>query len=290
MVPRIAPATLALAAVVAILAALLFQGAIRWVGTAWVGNPQYTHGFLVVGASIWLGSRALARAPRIAGDPSRRGLAILGMGAVTAAVGHARHDPLISLAGIPFVLLGGAAAFHSPALARRMTFPALLPLVVVPLPGVDVITGALQQWSASLATLLVGALGFDAARSGTRIASGGFLFDVEPMCSGMSGFLSLLALALILGDVRNLAPRARVLMALAVGPVSLALNAVRIAGTVILATWTSPDTALGIFHEASGIALFLAGLALLLTLAGQLPLDPARSSPAAHGQGGGPGA
>ncbi len=249
---------------------LLYRAPLIWLGRAWLQNPQYSHGFLLLGTCAFLAWRALRIHGNVQGErPVTGGAAILSIGGPLAIYGMAfvLGSPPLMIATLPVLILGFFALLRSYRVARHLAVPLLMPLVAVPIPLYDVVTGSLQQVSASLAAATVQAVGVDAAAHGMAITSGGFLFSVEPLCSGMSGLTSLAALALVIGHVTCLPPVGRAVLFALTLPLALMLNVLRISGTVILAVRTSPETALGIFHGASGVILFIAGAAALLVVA-----------------------
>ncbi len=242
---------------------LLFVPALIWAGKAWVGNERYTHGFLLLGVCVAIAWRNLRHAPTSAEGPDSRGLALAVTGLTLHVIGYLAREPVLSVFAFPFAVLGIVAFIHSSDVARRLAVPLLIPLAAVPNPVATAIGDRLQTMSASSAAALLGG----GSPNGNTLAHGGFLFDVEPLCSGMGGFLVLLATALVLLHVTGASPRRWILLVLATIPLALAGNTLRIVGTVLATSRWGPDVGLGTTHEILGAITFLVGFAGLAVLA-----------------------
>jgi exosortase len=87
---------------------------------------------------------------------------------------------------------------------------------------------------------------------------------VAEACSGIRSLVSLLTLAIVIGQFSE--PRRWIRLALAATavPVAIAANAARVAGTGIAAHYVGASAAEGFLHTFSGWLVFVVALALLL--------------------------
>src|SRR5262249_45728096 len=133
---------------------------------------------------------------------------------------------LLSLAAVGLAL-GSATG----AGARALRLPALVLLlgVRIPAPLRNEIVWALQRATAFGASHVLGLLRGDIAREGVILRTAVHSFHVIDGCSGLQGIAILLLMAVIVGELLELAPRRRVALAAIALPLGYALNVVRIA-------------------------------------------------------------
>jgi exosortase len=111
---------------------------------------------------------------------------------------------------------------------------------------------------------VLSAAGIAVLREGNVLVLPTTTLEVVQACSGIRSLVSLLTLAIILGELAEPRLGARVALALLAIPVAIAANAARVAGTGLAAEWISPRAAEGFFHEFSGWVMFVVAFALLL--------------------------
>src|SRR5262249_22475765 len=126
----------------------------------------------------------------------------------------------------------------------------------------------LQHVTAHGAELTSTLIGLDVERDGLVLQSAddspAFAFVVAEACSGMSSLLSLLALAALWIYAARGTLSARMAVMLSVVPIVVLANTLRVTLVLLIATWYGQDAALGFFHGASSLALFVMALVSLL--------------------------
>ncbi len=284
---RIDAKKIALAAALCALIALLYFGAFGWLLNAWLTNPYYSHGILILPIVAFLVWRIFKMNPDVGMDRGGTG----GAGdsnAGAAAGGNKGDNEKYRIPG--FVLIADAAAMYLvgflfqfpfaaalsfvPLIAglglvflphgKKTLFPAHFFLIAIPIPWIAEMGILLQKISVYGSFALARLFWSGAALEYPAIVVNGQRFNVELACSGLNGAISLFALALIVAYfVRGRFWKKAVICALSI-PYAVLANIARISITVGVGVWISPQAAVGFFHYASDLVLFLIALLLLI--------------------------
>src|SRR5437879_8414166 len=219
---------------------------------------------------VWLKKRDLPRGSRpirwLAAFPSGAGLAALaGYGwAVHGAAALAEADGLALLAFSFFSLLAGAAClFLGREHLRALVFPLGFLIFITPIPGflMDGIEVFLQQGSAAVAHTLFSLSGTPFARNGLVFQLPGIPIRVAPECSGIHSSLILFITSLLAGHLFLRTPWKRTVLALAVIPLALVRNGLRIFTIGELCVHIGPEMIISVIHRRGGPLFFLLSLA-----------------------------
>ena len=232
-------------------------------------DEAYSHGPIILAVFAWLVWRERARLL----EPSRpnpiAGFTLLALGLVLYAIGRAFALPLFEVASHIPVLAGVVLVLRGVHALRRLAFAFLFLVFLIPIPGfiLDWVTGPLKTLVSIAVTALLQLGGYDVAREGVVLELGGRQMLVADACSGLNSIQSLFALSLLyawLTPPRS-ALRAIVLL-VAVVPIAIVANIVRVAMLVLLAHYAGDDVAQGFLHGFAGMLVFIVGLSLLLGL------------------------
>jgi len=170
---------------------------------------------------------------------------------------------LLTLAGSAWLLLGGRW--------MRIALPAFAFLLLMsPLPStlLNQATLGLQILSTTMAAHLLRLVGCHAAAVGTLITLPGFTLWVAAPCSGFKLLLSLLTFGAAFALLLDGPPARRLSLLLATLPLSLAVNAVRVALIAIAGAWQGPSAAHQVDAQGALITLTLSFVALYLLARG----------------------
>jgi exosortase len=149
-----------------------------------------------------------------------------------------------------------------PAL-RRLAFPIALLFFVIPLPGfvLDFATTPLKTAVSAAVASILQVAGYPIERSGVVLDVGGHPMLVADACSGLNSIFSLAALSLVYAHVTP--PRSRTRMValfLAIVPIAMVANIIRVTALVLLAYHFGEDVAQGFLHGFAGIVVFVVAL------------------------------
>ena len=259
----------------------------------WWNNDDYSYCYLlplVMGWILW-GKRHSLRALADGGGWS--GLAFLGLGALLYALGEFGSEYYSLFLSSWFAALGLCWLFFGRAVARSLGFVFLLFFAMLPLPQFlgNKLTVQLQLVSTRLGEVLIRLLGMSVYREGNIIDLGFMQLQVVEACSGLRYLFPLLVLGLVLAYFSRLRLWKQCLLVAAAMPISLVLNALRIALTALASKLFGPRAAQGFSHDFAGWAVFLLSFGLLYGLSlllARLPGGPRAAETADPAEAAGP--
>ena len=149
---------------------------------------------------------------------------------------------------------------------RKALFPFLFLVFVVPLPlaWMDHIVSALVTASIGFTHLLFRAFGVPFVQEGSVFYLPGFDIEVAQECSGIRSSLALLITSVLAGQIFLDRPWKKIVLALAVFPVTVLKNAVRIVTLYLLSYFVDMRIIQGGFlHSSGGFIFFGLGLVML---------------------------
>ena len=182
----------------------------------------------------------------------------LWFGTIGAEIFLQRTAFLITVTGILLFYKG-------PQALRRLAFPLILLLFMIPLPGIlyKQITFPLQLLASRLAETSIDRLGFMVIREGNVLELAGRQISVVEACSGLRALHSLSFFSLSYAYLFDQRRWMRWFLLLCTVPVAVISNAARVVLTAIIGEYR-PELAEGAYHTVSGWFLFIFALALLI--------------------------
>ena len=239
---------------------------------------------------IWSKRRSLALASR----PVERVAVLPLLGGLATLAGycwaqHAGWRPstadYLAIMTLSFLLFFVAASFVflGPETLRTIAFPVGFLIFTVPFPGFlqSSVEYFLQYSSAQAADVLFRMSDTPIFRQGLVFNSPGFSFEVAPECSGIHSTFILFIISLLAGHLFLRAPWHRVVLALAVIPLAILRNGLRIFIIGELCVRISRDMINSYIHRHGGPIFFALSLIPFFLLLAILRKSESRS-----GQGG----
>ena len=234
----------------------------------WMTLPSYSHGFLVPFVFLYLVYLDREHLP-VAGDrPSLLGPLLVGVGVFCLTAGSLSGLFFVEQISILFLLAGIVAGYWGRATLRRLRFPLLYLLFMIPLPYIlfNALAVPLQGIAARGASDVLSLLQIPVFREGNIIHLPHISLGVVKACSGIQSLVSLLAISVLVARLTETRGVRGGILALSAIPVAVLANMIRIAGVGILGSW-NPALAEGFFHLFSGWVVFLFALLFLLAIA-----------------------
>lgn len=240
---------------------------------AW-NDELYSHIPLIPAVALyllWLKRQEIS-APRTKPTPLALMPLALGLGALVwnwTNPGEVAEDRYASL-GYAFLgfLHAGALVLLGGRLYKQMAFPLCILIFAVPMPAALTlkITAFLQHGSADVAQVFLQLSGMPLVRSGTIFRLPGFAMEVAPQCSGIHSTLALLITSVLAGYVLLREKSRRWLLALAILPLALLRNALRIFTIGQLCVLVDPEIVHSFIHKRGGPVFFAFSLIPFLLL------------------------
>lgn len=273
---------------------LLFLPTWLWLADAWLSDPYYSHGPLVLLVALYFfwtqrkfitESRAVIsrersdreisfpesndEISRYARNDRESNLSFLLV--VVALAVHlwaiVWRAYYISALMIPVALLGLLVALYGWQIARRFLFPLAFLVLMVPVPLVERLGPVLEEWTATAATSFAQFIGVAARNEGSQVFLPNSTFTVGIPCGGLRSVIAIITLVTLWAYIVAGAWWARGIVLLAAIPIALAANTLRLAILFAIANTWGAQVGLDYFHSWSSPALFLLAFALLLALA-----------------------
>jgi exosortase len=235
-------------------------------------TEQEGHGPLIILAAAWLAwqQRGTLTSVVLKPAPIAGWIVLLGSLLVMAAT-RSQDILMIEVATQIPVLLGCLLLIGGWSLARVFAFPLAFLIFSVPPPGwlMDAFTVPLKAWISDIVTNFLYALDYPIAQNGVMIMIGSYELMVKDACSGMNSIFALSAIGIFYVHefVQHDWPR-KLILILSIVPITIVANFFRVLTLVLGAYYFGVDRVEGLFHDATGIALFVFALALFFLLDG----------------------
>lgn len=223
----------------------------------WEVQPDYSHGYLVLPISLFFLWSRRATLPAEHPGPSIWGIVLLLIaGAMRAVAGMYFLLPLdgwtipITIAGCVWLVCGWSCL--------RWSLPAIAFLwfmVPIPFRVESWLSVPLQGVATKLSTAALVFLGQPAIAEGNTILLGEHTLFVAEACSGLRIFVGIFALAFAFVLFSRWSWWQKVLVLLAVLPVAIIANSIRIVITGLLYQWVSSDAGQKFSHDLAGIVM-----------------------------------
>jgi exosortase len=208
--------------------------------------------------------------------------------AALVAVGAVRLGPVAAGASLRWGVIalavawaGGFLAVYGRGAFRAAAFPLAFLVFMVPIPAalLDPSVQFLKDASTELVAALFSLTGTPYHREAYVFSLSTFVIEVADECSGIRSSLALLLTSLLAGHSFLRSPVSKVLLVLAVVPITILKNAIRIVTLSLLAIHVDPAFLTGRLHRDGGIVFFLMALAILWPLLAVLSRRDAASAP-----------
>lgn len=231
----------------------------------WQADDDMGHGMfvpVVAGYIIWTHrAKLLAIRPQ----PNSWGLLLIVLASAQLCVASLAGELLLARTAILLSLVGIILYLRGTETVRALTFPLLLLLFMVPIPGIiyKQITFPLQLLASRLAEFALDLGGITVLRDGNILEFANQRLSVVEACSGIRSLLSLSFFSLVYAFFCNARVGMRWLLLLSTIPIAIAANASRIVLTGIVGRY-SPELSEGVLHAFSGWVIFVVALAILM--------------------------
>jgi exosortase len=267
---------------------VLFMPTWVWLGEAWLSNPYYSHGPLVLIISLYLAwtqrhviASEAKQSPNQNSETASRLLEIIGWIIIFLALGVHLWAMLwrayyISAMMIPLAFLGLLITLYGWHSVKRFWFPLAFLILMIPLPLAERFGPPLEGFAASSATTLVQWLGVAAQNEGAQVFLPNSTFTVGIPCGGLRSIIAIITLVVLLAYIVDGHAWARGLLLLASIPIAIAANTIRIALLFVIANSWGSDIAMNYFHDWSSPVLFLGVVVMMFALAKILRTDQVR--------------
>ncbi len=234
----------------------------------WDSSPDYSHGYLVLPLALLFLWLRRDRLPHYHLEPSWWGFLLIGLTAVLRVIGGRFYLPELDSYSIP-IWLAGVCWLLGGGRFLLWTLPSLLFLFfMVPLPATveTLLSRPLQALATTMSTWTLQSLGQPAIAEGTTILLGDNVLEVERACSGLRMFYGILALSVATTIITRARWSVALCLLVAVGPVAILANTLRITITGLLYEFVSGESARKFSHDLAGILMIALAIVFFLAV------------------------
>jgi exosortase len=233
----------------------------------WLNDPNYAHGILAIPAAAWLVWRRRVDYERSRWRPSSAGAVLAGASLFTYLLGQTAFEFFLTRISLVGLIAGVIVYLMGWKQLRASALPLTLLVLSIPLPALifNQITFPMQLIASRFGVAMLDVTQIPVVREGNVILLEQVTLEVAEACSGIRSLISLTTLALVYGAIGNQPPAARIMVLLAVLPVVIVANGLRVAGAGAVAHAYGPAAASGFLHSFSGWLFF--GSAVLMLIA-----------------------
>ncbi|WP_174275094.1 exosortase V [Sphingomonas bacterium] len=250
-------------------------------------TEQGAHGPVVLATGLWLALRMRRSfTPFITPGSLAVALPLLAIGLIVYALGRISGTPEIEGYALYEVLVVLAYAYLGLKAMRLIWFPILYFFFLFPPPDsvVAAVTQPLKLGISRAAVWLLDAFGLPIARTGVIIQVDQYDILVAAACSGLNSIISLSAIGLFYIYMRHNANwRYALLLMVAIVPVAVLANFVRVLVLILVTYFFGDPVAQGFLHGFAGMTMF--AVALLGIFGIDMLAAPIRRKLARGGQG-----
>jgi exosortase len=269
--------------------ALLYLPTLLRLYPIWNEDPDYSHGFLVLPASLGFAyicaQRLQARAWSF---DSTTGTAVMAcveivIGLFLHVVGYLFDVSVVDVLSLVCVVRGSLLLVAGPQVNAAFAFPAMFLLFMAPLPPVvhQGLAIFMQQTVAAVSTFTLDVFNVPVYRTGYIMhLPQGYVMEVGEACSGLRSMIAIVALSVALGFLMNGPRWYRWTLALLALPVAGLTNCLRVVLTGVILMNLGKPWADGIFHTLEGMVIVMLAAAIQLAISyGLLRMDTRTANP-----------
>jgi len=231
----------------------------------WNDDEDMGHGFFVPVTAAYIAWQKRHELFRQELKASYFGLAIVAFAAAQLWIGTLGAELFLARTAFIEAVVGAVLLLGGWNALRVMAFPLFLLCFMVAIPTViyNQITFPLQIFASKVAATVLELLGVPVLRDGNVLELASQKLSVVEACSGIRSLLSLTFLCLVYGYFFDGRTWMRITLFILTVPIAIAANAGRVTLTGLLSE-INPELAHGFMHTASGWAIFMIALAMLV--------------------------
>jgi len=237
-----------------------------WMWDRWFARDSYySHGILIPCVSLFLIWQMRKELSKVKKEQSKWGIPLIAIGMFIHAFGSMMRVYFVSGFSMLLVFVGLILFFYGNAIFRRILFPVLFLVFMIPVPLVIISSASfkLKIFAAKIATAALNNSGIPAVREGSLIYMRHAQVVVDDVCSGLRSLISLMALGSIFAYWMKSTMGKRVILLVATIPIAIITNVVRVIFLSAVAEIWGVDIASGFLHDFSGFLVFALAFILL---------------------------
>lgn len=232
-------------------------------------DDEHAHGPIILSISLWLLWKRWLEIPSFEGFKSSPSIAwtIFLIAAAIYIPGRALDIIYFEVGAFILLLIGVVFMLGGLELFKKLMFPLLFMLFMVPLPNslVGPLANFMKEAVSAVTVNILSWAGFQAGRTGVVIYLEQYQLLVADACAGMRTLFMLEALGILyLNLVHHPSMLRNIVLPILIIPISFTANVIRVIALALITYYWGVAAGQGFMHGFAGMALFLAGLLLML--------------------------
>lgn len=239
----------------------------------WFESPAYYHCAAVPFVAGWMLWRRWDRIVQGEARASLFGLLVLLVGLLLYWVSARTGARMVAGVAFPFIVAGIVGSVYGLDKMRIVAAPIAVLFFAIPFPehAIGMVAMPMQRISAAATGAIAPLVGLEVVREGITLDLHGFEFIVAQECSGMHSLVALLLTGFVLIELSDLDVFRRVIAIVAIVPLVLVANVLRLLVVLLLAEYLGPSFALGVvIHGFSDIIVYFAAVLTFILMIGWL--------------------
>ncbi len=254
--------------VIVVLFFILYYPVISYLVYNWTIDENYSHGFIIPFISAYLVWERRRFLHPSSSSSNYLGIGILLFGLFLLIIGDVGAELFTTRVSMLFVLSGLVIFLFGKRVFKPVSFPIAYLIFMIPLPKIvfNSVAFPLQLLATRLGTGIIQFFGIPVLREGNLIYLAFNTLEVTEACSGIRSLITMLALAVIFAHISLNRLWKKLILVLSAIPIAIASNALRIAGTGLLAHYVGIAAAQGFYHTFQGWFLFVISFISILII------------------------
>lgn len=255
--------------IVFLLITLTYLPIFIWMIDRWMAaETYYSHGFLIPLVSIFIIFKNRGILAKMKIEPNKWGWLIFTVGLVIQIISAFLSIYFSSGFSLIFVLAGAILLFFGKDFLKRLLFPILFLVFMIPLPLFSIanLSFRLKILASQIATTLLNFIGIGAVREGSTILTKRSFLVVEDPCSGIRSLIALIALGSLMAYLSNTSKAKKAILFSSTIPIAISSNILRIVMLSLASEIYGLKLATGIFHDITGVLVFVFTFLVLLII------------------------
>ncbi len=237
-----------------------YYNTISWLVESWMYNEYYSHGFLVPIISAYIIWNMRTELGSMEKKSSQAGLAIFTGSILLQGISVLLTIRFLSGISLLLTLAGAIIYLYGWEFMKKIRFPFLFLILMIPLPFVYMITSPAQTISVFSAANLANLIGIPTVREGLLLTIPAGAFEVGVECSGINSLISLFTIGIIFSYVLEGSNLMKATILISTIPLAMAGNILRITSILVVASKYGQEAAINYFHDFSSLLLFSVAL------------------------------
>lgn len=232
----------------------------------WGTNEDYSHGYFIPFLSAYFIYSMHKQLTELEIRANNWGLVLILLGLAQLLVGKIGSEFFLQRTSLILVILGLILFLLGWDFFKKLLFPVLYLLFMIPLPAIiwNKIAFPMQLFASAITENVVYTIGIPIFREGNVLHLAETTLEVVAACSGLRSLMTMFALSGALAFLSTLTTGKKWILFLSAAPIAVIANITRLSSTAVLASYYGPEVAHGFLHDFSGLVVFVLGLMMLM--------------------------